>query len=304
VIFVACTAIRRALEMWSSCVEVQQPFKFDATRRSNYQVDKRNWDEYLEQWGEEGEEYMKETRELLANRIRIVSHLISIGPPEMLHLENGVGSTPMEITQLQYLTLTLRELLTPILQPNGFNTGGVDLLQLTPAPGMRNRDEKEVKSLRKVIEGINSCGVLANKPELLKALSDFAERSEHEFTTWAAQRSKDEVPPAQPPTNNENEATNVRATFDVFSKAVVEIHQRQLVPLRDVQLAVLTAVESSNPGQFSVPTHPVEPLEEAELGQTWGIGHSVLLGPPGVDSAVFASSGTHFMPPPSHLFGI
>ncbi|KAG8938413.1 hypothetical protein FRC04_008938 [Tulasnella sp. 424] len=72
VIFLACTAIQHALEMWSSGVKVQQPFKFDATQRSNYQVYKRNWDEYLEQWGEEGEEYMKETRELLANRIRNV----------------------------------------------------------------------------------------------------------------------------------------------------------------------------------------------------------------------------------------
>lgn len=72
VIFLACTAIQHALEMWSSGVKVLQPFKFDVTRRSNYQVYKRNWDEYLEQWGEEGEEYMTETRELLANRIRNV----------------------------------------------------------------------------------------------------------------------------------------------------------------------------------------------------------------------------------------
>ncbi|KAG9021468.1 hypothetical protein FS837_007243 [Tulasnella sp. UAMH 9824] len=72
VIFLACTAIQHALEMWSSGVKVLQPFKFDVTRRSNYQVYKRNWDEYLEQWGEEGEEYMTETRQQLANRIRNV----------------------------------------------------------------------------------------------------------------------------------------------------------------------------------------------------------------------------------------
>ncbi|KAG8925359.1 hypothetical protein FRC01_010305 [Tulasnella sp. 417] len=90
VIFLACTALQHALEMWSSGVKVRQPFKFDATRRSNYQVYKRNWDEYLEQWGEEGEEYMKETRELLTNQIRNVIDNVSEqgddnsgGPPSL-----------------------------------------------------------------------------------------------------------------------------------------------------------------------------------------------------------------------------
>ncbi|KAG8939515.1 hypothetical protein FRC00_013838, partial [Tulasnella sp. 408] len=83
---------------------------------------------------------------------KIVSHLISIGSPEMLYLENGVGSTPMEITRLQLLTQTLRGLTNSLTQPGSFNTYGVNYLSLTPAPGMRDRDEQEVKSLRRAIE--------------------------------------------------------------------------------------------------------------------------------------------------------
>ncbi|KAG8916800.1 hypothetical protein FRC00_014377, partial [Tulasnella sp. 408] len=211
---------------------------------------------------------------------KIVSHLISIGPPEMLYLENAVGSTPMEITRLQFLTQSLRGLVNPLAQPNGFNTGGVDVLPLNKAPGMRDRDENEVKSLRRVIDGIKSSGALARKPELFKVLSDFADRSEHEFAIWVAQKPKDEVSPAAPTTNNGNDASDVTATFDAFSKAVVEVHQRQLVPLRDVQLAVLTAVESSNGGLSRMPARRARVLEDAEPDEAQDSGYSIILGRP------------------------
>ncbi|KIO24983.1 hypothetical protein M407DRAFT_25628, partial [Tulasnella calospora MUT 4182] len=89
---------------------------------------------------------------ILQGRPKIVSHLISIGPPEMLYMENGVGTTAMEITRLQFLTQTLRGLVSPLVQPNGFNINGTNVLQLTPAPGMRDRDEKDVQSLRRIID--------------------------------------------------------------------------------------------------------------------------------------------------------
>ncbi|KAG9028668.1 hypothetical protein FS837_003824 [Tulasnella sp. UAMH 9824] len=227
---------------------------------------------------------------ILQGYSKIVSHLISIGPPEMLYLENAVGSTPMEITRLQFLTLSLRELLNPLAQPIGFNTSGVDVLPLNKAPGMRDRDENEVKSLRRVIDGIKSSGALARKPELFKVLSDFTDRSEHEFAIWVAQKPKDEVSPAESTTNNRNDVTDVKATFEVFSKAVVEVHQRQLVPLRDVQLAVLTAVESSNGGLSRMPGRRVRVSEDSELGEAQDSGYSIILGRPGYDSVVYPTS--------------
>ncbi|KAG8907374.1 hypothetical protein FRC00_011903, partial [Tulasnella sp. 408] len=169
--------------------------------------------------------------------------------------------------------------------PNGLNTSGVDLLQLITAPGMRDRDENEVKSLRRIIDGIKSSGALARKPELFNVLSDFADRSEHEFAIWVAQKPKEEVSSAEPTTDNENDGCDVKATFDEFSKAVVEVHQRQLVPLRDVQLTVLTAVESSNGTLAQVQARRVEVSEATEPDETQDLGYSSILGPPGIYSA-------------------
>ncbi|KAG8898026.1 hypothetical protein FRC00_003492 [Tulasnella sp. 408] len=182
---------------------------------------------------------------ILQGHSKIVSLLISIGYPDMLYLENAVGSTPMEIIRLQFLTLSLRGLVSPLAQPDGLNINGVGVLQLTASPGMHDRDEKEIKSLRRIIHGIQSSGALARKPELFKVLSDFADRSEQEFATWVAQKSKDELSPYQTIMNNGNDVCDVKATFDVFSRAVVEVYHRQLVSLRDVQNAALAAVNSA-----------------------------------------------------------
>ncbi|KAG8943223.1 hypothetical protein FRC04_003133 [Tulasnella sp. 424] len=89
VIFLACTVIQHALKMWSTGTKVMLPFKFDATHRSNYQVYNRNWDEYLDQWGEEGDVYMKETRDLLTNRIRNIVDAVSD------QAENDFSSQPL-----------------------------------------------------------------------------------------------------------------------------------------------------------------------------------------------------------------
>ncbi|KAG8950958.1 hypothetical protein FRC04_007022 [Tulasnella sp. 424] len=213
---------------------------------------------------------------------KIVSHLIDIGPPEMLYLENGVGSTPLEITRLQFLTQTLRGLGGSLNQPNGFSVYGVNSLSLTPAPGMRDRDETEVKSLRRVIDGIKSSGTLAKKPELLGVLSNFADTSEQEFATWVAQKPKEE-PQSTASINNGFDGCNVTATFDVFSKAVVEVHQRQLVHLRDVQLAVLNAVEAQTKGKGRVLAAHVEGLEEEEPDQKQDLDYSAILGSPATD---------------------
>ncbi|KIO26966.1 hypothetical protein M407DRAFT_23791 [Tulasnella calospora MUT 4182] len=223
---------------------------------------------------------------ILKGYSKIISHLISIGPPEMLYLENGVGSTPLEITRLGFLTQTLRGLANSLNQPEGFNVYGVNYLSLTPAPGMRNRDEQEVKSLRRVIEGIKTSGALAKKPELLEVLSTFADRSEQEFATWLAQKPKEEAHSTPAYTNNGYDLCNVPATFDVLSKAVVEIHQRQLVHLSDVQRAVLTAVESQTSGSLRqrwATKVQVEGLEEEEPDQKQDVDYSAILGSPGKD---------------------
>ncbi|KAG8918587.1 hypothetical protein FRC00_012297 [Tulasnella sp. 408] len=220
---------------------------------------------------------------------KIVSHLISVGPPEMLYLENGVGSTPTEITRLQRLTQTLRGLTNSLNQPGSFYTYGVNYLSLTPAPGMRDRDEQEVKSLRRAIEGIKASGALAKKPELLGVLSDFADRSEQKFAIWVAQKPEEEAQPTTEYPNNGYDYCDVPATFDVFSEAVVEARQRQLVHLSDVQTAVLTAVESQTSGTLRTrwaTKVQVEGLEEEEPDQKQDVNYSAILGSPSQDLEV------------------
>ncbi|KAG8939662.1 hypothetical protein FRC04_006087 [Tulasnella sp. 424] len=209
---------------------------------------------------------------------KIVSHLIDVGPPEMLYLENGVGSTPMEIIRHEFLTQTLRGLGDSLNQPNGYNVHRVNDLSLTPAPGMRDRDETEVKSLRRVIDGIESSGTLANKPELFEVLCNFADSSEQEFANWVAQKPKEE-PQSTTPINNGFDQRDFKATFDVFSKAVVEVHQRRLIHLRDVQLTVLNAVETHSTGRGRASKTHVEGLKDEEPYQ----GYSVILGSPATD---------------------
>ncbi|KAG8939661.1 hypothetical protein FRC04_006086 [Tulasnella sp. 424] len=212
---------------------------------------------------------------------KIVSHLIDIGPPEMLYMENGVGSTPLEIARLQFLTQTLRGLGASLNSLEGFNVFGVNYLSLTPAPGMRDRDETEVKSLRRVIDGIKSSGTLAKKPELLEVLSNFADSSEQEFAAWIAQNPKEEPQSTASINRKSNRpGCDAKATFDVLSKAVVEVHQRQLVHLRDVQLAVLTAVEAQSKGKCRALAAHVEGLEEEEPDQKQDLDYSVILGSP------------------------
>ncbi|KAG8952591.1 hypothetical protein FRC04_003952 [Tulasnella sp. 424] len=220
---------------------------------------------------------------------KMVSLLVDDGPPEMLYMENGVGSTPLEVTRLQFLTQTLRGLVSPLNPPNGLETNFGGSMNLTPEPGMRDRDEEEVRSLRRVINRIKSSGALDTKPKLLEVLSNFADRSEQEFATWMAQRPKDEMQPTSSGTNNEIDTCDVKATFDVFSKAVAEVHQRQLVHLRDVQLAVLSAVESQMqlPSRVGLLLAHVEGFEEEEpVPVQRDINYSAILGFPSFDSDV------------------
>lgn len=203
----------------------------------------------------------------------------------MLYLENGVGSTPLEIARLQFLTQTLRGLVSTLNQPKGFNVSGVNYLNLTPTPGMRDRDEEEVKALRRVIQVIKTSGVLAKKPELLRALKGLADRSEQDFATWVAQKPKDEAQSTPEYTNNGFDACDVKATFDVLSKAVVEVHQRRLIHLSDVQRAVLTAVESQTSGPLPTP-RTTQGRKGGKPDQQQDIYNSVILQYPSTDSDV------------------
>lgn len=217
---------------------------------------------------------------------RIVSHLVDVGPPEMLYLENAVGSTPMEIARLQFLGTILDGLGDSLKQARTLHVYDVDTWILTSTPGMRDRDEEEVRSLRRVINGIKSSGILATKPELLGVLSNFADSSEQEFAAWAAPNPQKESRPTPPLSDSGRDDCDAEATFRAFSKAVVEVHQRQLVHLRDVQHAALTAADSQPKRQAPAWAARAEGFDDEESERTENLEWSELIGYPKSDSDV------------------
>ncbi|KAG8899806.1 hypothetical protein FRC01_010362, partial [Tulasnella sp. 417] len=223
---------------------------------------------------------------VLSGYSKIVSLVVAAGPSEILSVENGVGSTPAEVSRLQLLSTTLRGLANPLVHPSGLYIQAPDSLNLTPAPGMRDCDVEEVKSLRRVIDGIKASGTLAQKPELLEVLSNFADDSEQESATWEARKPKDT---AQLP---DYDVEDVKATFDILSEAFTEVGKRQAVHLHDIQLAVHTAIEApAETGHMAMFRRHHLGEEDPDLKQdsNW----SAIIGYPLTDHEIVAEKTTH-----------
>ncbi|KAG8887776.1 hypothetical protein FRB98_009036 [Tulasnella sp. 332] len=210
---------------------------------------------------------------ILASNSQIVSLLAAAGPPEALYMENGVGLTPYEMAAYIALNATLRAQGSPegchtVYRSNpsqaqtvqGFSVWNYGGPTLDPQPGYKREDEAEIKSLRKVLDAVIAAGVLSKKPQLLEALTAFAAQAERD---WEASKldggmiSNEEQAPPQPTilglpnlgisagASWKMDTSDPTKTLEVFSKAVVPVHQRTLVHLKDVQEVVFNAVDNS-----------------------------------------------------------
>ncbi|KAG9037698.1 hypothetical protein FRB95_004544 [Tulasnella sp. JGI-2019a] len=188
---------------------------------------------------------------ILAGHAEIVTLLASTGPPEALHMENGVGSTPLEVAASCALSQTLRTQRlnrhtttpdNPCHSIKGFSAWHYGEPDLDPEPGYTVEDETEIKGFRKVLDAVVAGGVLSRKPQLLEALTAFAEESEKE---WEESKSKE----SKVTTPTKRDTPDAVKTLEVLSKAVVAAHQRTLVHLKDVQDIVFCAVNDSEENQ-------------------------------------------------------
>ncbi|KAG9000610.1 hypothetical protein FRB93_012622 [Tulasnella sp. JGI-2019a] len=212
---------------------------------------------------------------ILAGHAEIVTLLASAGSPEALYMENGVGLTPSEIAAHCALSQTLRaqgstrrtvNRNNPAFSAQGFSVWRYGGPELDPQPEYTAEDEMEIKGFRKVLDAVAAAGVLSRKPQLLEALTAFAERSEKE---WEVSRSKQSVEisddvnaDGDAKTTGEEESeiktipksdtSDAARTLWVLSKAVVGVHQRTLVHLKDVQQVVFSAVGDSEVGNRRV----------------------------------------------------
>ena len=180
----------------------------------------------------------------------LVELLVKFGPPDTLYLENGVGATPLEMAALAHLTSTVR---SGTVQTNHsrISVWSGSTINLDPSPSYKASDEGEIKGLRKIVDNLKTTNALANKPALVQALSNYADISEEGFARWKAEqeaeREAEEKSQPEKDVNPLNESTvrDTAKTFEIFSKAVVRVHQRTLVHLQDVQRVVLSGVERS-----------------------------------------------------------
>lgn len=208
---------------------------------------------------------------ILAGHSRIVSLLAAAGPPEALYAENGVGSTPYELAAHLALSAALRAQgpqwgrrtvyrgnPTNAQTLRGFSLNAYSGPSLDPQPGCRAEDAAEIEGFRKVLDAVIAAGVLSKKPQLLEALVAYAEQSEKEWEAFKAEggvvSEGEEIPLDSFFLGDKRRSTggswgydssDPERTFEVFSKAVVSVHQRTLVHLKDVQELVFSAVDDS-----------------------------------------------------------
>ncbi|KAG8935884.1 hypothetical protein FRC02_005883 [Tulasnella sp. 418] len=183
----------------------------------------------------------------LSGFAEIASLLMKAGHQEMLYLENGVGATALEIARLGYFTNLIRGGFPGVsVVPNSMQCW-IYTHDLPSHTGLTEKDEGEVKGLRKIVDAIQGSGSLANKPDVLQALLLFAELSEKEVID-AKNRNQDvETVEDDTKVRNRTEVCDRKATFAVFSEAVISVPSRFLVQLHDVQAVVLGAVNKENP---------------------------------------------------------
>jgi len=177
----------------------------------------------------------------------MVDLLVKYGPPKTLHMEDGSGSTPLELATLAHLTSALeamrksRNVQYPQLR------GQTQTIDLNASPCYKGSDEADIKGLRRVVENLKAAETLRNKPELLEALSNYADLTEQKFAEWKASQRTEDTPELTKPASllNETATQNTTETFNIISTAAAAAgdNHRFVIPLRDVQDFILCEVE-------------------------------------------------------------
>ncbi|KDQ19312.1 hypothetical protein BOTBODRAFT_142912 [Botryobasidium botryosum FD-172 SS1] len=162
----------------------------------------------------------------------IVSVLAAAGPPEALHLENGVGDTPREIARMQAVFAAVDSVTL------GMDIECIETDQAVPLDCPASVDETDIKELRTLLSTLAQTSTkLSSNPELQSKLQAFVERSEDAL--GAFERPK--VGGKQKSTNSESK--DPARTWEVICKAI-PAGCRQLVHLVDAQVAVAYTLQT------------------------------------------------------------
>lgn len=196
--------------------------------------------------------------------------LLKASPPSALHLENGVGETPLEIATLHEIVWRTRTDYKGTVVENvpelPLQERGVNGQNALPACSNLERLEVEVPKLRTTIDGLLKDGILRPGTKLTIALLAFADRMEKRLAVVRAspiEPLKDEEDEevaeedeAMSRITIKNETSDRKAVRDAVRDAVnAQPGLRGLVHLIDAQTAVqgqLSRVkEKPDEGQYS-----------------------------------------------------
>jgi hypothetical protein len=188
--------------------------------------------------------------------------LIAAGPLIVLHVENGVGDTPLSIAQQQYLLWCTRYRISEDVP---------DFLELTgnavPMAPRRFKPttETEIENLKDTLKQLLSDGRLAQNTKLTTALLAFSETLEAKFRA-AKQVPNEIIPKDEKDCKDEvNRALTLQHVRNAASKSS---GVRQLVHVLDVQ----KSVQSDLPTKQENPTSKqdddgLEAEEDAEQAE-------------------------------------
>lgn len=212
---------------------------------------------------------------------KIVQSLIESVPVGMrtLFIEDGIGSTPLEMASLRYLLqYILKRLQNKDVVPLPFSpfariTDGVDYSNLTKAnnyaclkkalngyPDINKVDMEEVQKLDSLIQSLDQEGRLWNQPEIRAALKAHVERTKLAAEMWKEiEAAKDEfkkldkemmlaqnktTPVPQQDPGSVTDSIDVDGTYFVVRDAIraAGVRRRELVRLLDAQKAVKSSL--------------------------------------------------------------
>lgn len=164
---------------------------------------------------------------------KITQMLVEAAPPEALYLENGVGSTPLEIAYLGDLVECTQNVNPPYAQTPPVLIG--DKVGLSPARWNLEHLEVEVPKLAATIEELSQNGKLRKRTKVTTELGKFAKLMETHLET--ARSRKEEVPEGVKKAVVEEQ--DHAKTIEYLRKCLVSYTgERQLVHLIDVQKSV------------------------------------------------------------------
>ena len=177
----------------------------------------------------------------------ITEAIVAVAPNDALYMENGVGETPLDMSNLQRTLEIIPEYTSTMRWPKTPSVLSVDVSRSLDSPVEVETLEKELPKLRETLSWLEAGGVLVKGTRVAREVEKFAERMEGVLVERRARRDAAiaksgendegaENPPLRKgPVDREDRARTLKAVKDAVAAAP---RKRLLIHLLDVQRSV------------------------------------------------------------------